>query len=434
MHLWGQPPNFSSRRDVRWGVALVTSREMAAPETLRVAANVLRLKGRTLLVPALATTVLLVMLVVDVRSPATVRDRTFAHETVTRAPGNRLVDRDLFASNAAARPLLGLKLSGSTIGPGQSGPPAASSSGAAESPAPGPAAEPSSATAQYQLPGCACRRSYDPAAVRRLNGTRSSCGGFADLRGPGQNVISFSFYGNASSVFFGGIEANLREVPSVYPGWVVRVYHDIDLSQPGQSQLVCRVACRYDNVDFCDVRNLPGLGDLSKKFGMIWRFMPLADDTVERFIVRDLDSLIGSRERAAVDEWIASNKTFHAMRDAPAHGTEILGGMWGGWNRHNDIYRRVRQRIINSTQWKFKGLDQRVLTVVLWPHIVKHRDLIAHDSYLCWYYPMSKPFPTQRKSPHDFVGSPSLIDKGFRLKTHCSYFCRPRDHKDWVWC
>ncbi|XP_037069611.1 uncharacterized protein LOC119090992 [Pollicipes pollicipes] len=332
MHLWGQPPNFSSRRDVRWGVALVTSREMAAPETLRVAANVLRLKGRTLLVPALATTVLLVMLVVG---------RTFARETVTRAPGNRLVDRDLFASNAAARPLLGLKL-------------------------------------------------------ERVH--------------------------------------HRARVPSVYPGWVVRVYHDIDLSQPGQSQLVCRVACRYDNVDFCDVRNLPGLGDLSKKFGMIWRFMPLADDTVERFIVRDLDSLIGSRERAAVDEWIASNKTFHAMRDAPAHGTEILGGMWGGWNRHNDIYRRVRQRIINSTQWKFKGLDQRVLTVVLWPHIVKHRDLIAHDSYLCWYYPMSKPFPTQRKSPHDFVGSPSLIDKGFRLKTHCSYFCRPRDHKDWVWC
>ena len=50
---------------------------------------------------------------------------------------------------------------------------------------------------------------------------------------------------------------------------------------------------RYENVDFCDVHELPGLGDLSGKFGMIWRFMPLADDSVERFIVRDLDSLIG---------------------------------------------------------------------------------------------------------------------------------------------
>ena len=42
------------------------------------------------------------------------------------------------------------------------------------------------------------------------------------------------------------------------------------------------------------------------------------------------------------------------MRDAPAHGTEILGGMWGGWNRFNDLYRRVRERIIKVTQWRFK--------------------------------------------------------------------------------
>ena len=81
-----------------------------------------------------------------------------------------------------------------------------------------------------------------------------------------------------------------------------------------------------------------------------------------------------------------------------------------------------------------QGLDQRVLTVVLWPEIVRHRDLIAHDSYLCFYYPMTRPFPTKRESPFDFVGSPSLIDKGFRLQSHCPYFCRPREHRDWEWC
>ncbi|XP_043200505.1 uncharacterized protein LOC122369664 [Amphibalanus amphitrite] len=297
-----------------------------------------------------------------------------------------------------------------------------------------PNSSPDLDTGYYELPGCNCSRKYSKSAYLALNGTRSSCGMTADIRGAKQNVISFSFYGNASSVFFGGIEANLAKVPEIYPGWVVRVYNDINMSEPRQRELVCDVQCRYDNVDFCDVHDLPGLGDLSKKFGMIWRFMPLADDTVERFIVRDLDSLIGWRERAAVDDWIASNRTFHAMRDAPAHGTEILGGMWGGWNRYNSIYKRVRDRIIKVTQWRFKGLDQRVLTVVLWPLIQRHRDLIAHDSYLCYYYPMTRPFPTQRESPFDFVGSPSRIDKGFRLQSHCPYFCRPREHRDWEWC
>jgi hypothetical protein len=43
---------------------------------------------------------------------------------------------------------------------------------------------------------------------------------------------------------------------------------------------------------------------------------------------RDSDSKIVSREKDAVLEWLASNRTFHLMRDHPAHclfGT-ILGG------------------------------------------------------------------------------------------------------------
>ena len=75
-----------------------------------------------------------------------------------------------------------------------------------------------------------------------------------------------------------------------------------------------------------------------------------------------------------------------------------------------------------------------MLTVVLWPVIKRNADVISHDSYLCFYYPMTRPFPTQRESPFDFVGSPSLIDKGFRLHSHCPYFCRPKEHRDWDWC
>ena len=58
----------------------------------------------------------------------------------------------------------------------------------------------------------------------------------------------------------------------------------------------------YDYVDFCDAHHLPGLGDISGKMGMIWRFMPLADPTVSRFIVRDLDSLL-NQVRSGCDQF-----------------------------------------------------------------------------------------------------------------------------------
>ena len=50
---------------------------------------------------------------------------------------------------------------------------------------------------------------------------------------------------------------------------------------------------------------------------------------VDIYISRDLDSRINSREAAAVEEWLKSDRDFHFMRDHPLHGTTILGGAWG---------------------------------------------------------------------------------------------------------
>lgn len=51
------------------------------------------------------------------------------------------------------------------------------------------------------------------------------------------------------------------------------------------------------------------------KFGMIHRFTVAADTTVDRYIVRDVDSRLNYRERFAVEEWIQSGKSIHIMRD-----------------------------------------------------------------------------------------------------------------------
>ena len=84
------------------------------------------------------------------------------------------------------------------------------------------------------------------------------------------------------------------------------------------------------SIDTCPVESVSGYGDLSAVFGMLWRFIPMLDQSVTRMVVRDLDAQLTGREAAAVADWLEqTDQPFHIMRDNPYHTTEILGGMWG---------------------------------------------------------------------------------------------------------
>ena len=63
--------------------------------------------------------------------------------------------------------------------------------------------------------------------------------------------------------------------------------------------------------------------------GMFWRFMPAADSSVDRFVVRDVDSRLNARDRIAVEEWIESKLPVHILRDHVNHCIVMNGGMWG---------------------------------------------------------------------------------------------------------
>ena len=64
----------------------------------------------------------------------------------------------------------------------------------------------------------------------------------------------------------------------------------------------------------------------------VWRFLLLGDPTVSMFIVRDSESRLRLREKAAANEWISSGKPFHSMRDHPLHNDPMMGGNSGGNN------------------------------------------------------------------------------------------------------
>ena len=64
---------------------------------------------------------------------------------------------------------------------------------------------------------------------------------------------------------------------------------------------------------------------------MMWRFMVADDMSIDRFLVRDTDSRLSSRDAVAVWAWEQSGKALHCIRDHPSHtGYALNGGMWGG--------------------------------------------------------------------------------------------------------
>jgi hypothetical protein len=48
---------------------------------------------------------------------------------------------------------------------------------------------------------------------------------------------------------------------------------------------------------------------------MLWRFRPAFEEDDTIVLVRDADSRLSRRERAAVEDWLASDFDFHIMRD-----------------------------------------------------------------------------------------------------------------------
>ena len=155
---------------------------------------------------------------------------------------------------------------------------------------------------------------------------------------------------------------------------------------------------------------------------------------------RDLDSALTPRERSAVNVWLASNKSFHAMRDHPQHGVPMLGGMWGFRPSMSPrISRLIHNKIHNRELVKHYGGrgDQTFLAKEVWPEAKS--SIIVHDSYLCktTYGVKPEPFPTQRRPANEtncFIGCVRPCCGRDKPWFKCPPECRPNDHPDWLYC
>lgn len=163
----------------------------------------------------------------------------------------------------------------------------------------------------------------------------------------------------------------------------------------------------------------------------LWRYYPAADPTVTRFVARDIDARISHRDKAAVDEWVASGLYFHTMHDAPQHTDPILGGLWGAVGGF--LNPKFLQPLINNTgaEW---GIDQNWLREHLWPHVQNYT--LDHNAYNCGVFKAADNmgFPIKREGLHDMVGNvhypPDFI--GYTHSGDCPERCRRQP--DWTVC
>ena len=170
------------------------------------------------------------------------------------------------------------------------------------------------------------------------------CSSESSIRGMHQKVITYTLYGNVHNASVANRYYSLLRNISLtadrdYPGWVVRIYHNIrDRGGPDREahNQLCDVYCQFQNVDLCSVPLIierignktmpidPGLlAGLNPK---MLRYLVMLDPNTDVFISRDVDSIIWPREVDAVNEWLKSNYTFHVMRDHTLHGSIILAG------------------------------------------------------------------------------------------------------------
>lgn len=193
-----------------------------------------------------------------------------------------------------------------------------------------------------------------------------------------KNIISFSLFGSNPKYCECAV-LNAKKALSLYENWTCRFYCSTDVP----SEIIERL--KKENAQVI-IKETPK--DIKEM--LCWRFYVMSDKTIDRYLVRDCDSIINEKEAVAVKEWIESNKKFHIMRDWYSHTAIILAGMFGGVTTLFDNIEDMIKDFFKEPHTSRTHLDQDFLAKKIWPTI--KNDVFIHDSYFKTNY-SSKTFP-----------------------------------------
>lgn len=178
---------------------------------------------------------------------------------------------------------------------------------------------------------------------------------------PKRKVVSFSLYG-ANPVYCENAILNAQLMPDIYPDWEMWLYHDHTVPWLVLRRLE-NAGVKLITADSAGASSIPGT---------FWRFLALTHADCDVVIMRDADSLISEREKILVDEWLASDKPFHVIRDDYGHTDLILAGLWGvRWGLLSGIRAWIDDYLQNTPSLNATHADQYFLAEWVWPRIKK---------------------------------------------------------------
>lgn len=196
-----------------------------------------------------------------------------------------------------------------------------------------------------------------------------------------KKLLSFAVWGSNPKYLLGATK-NALLAQDIYSDWICRFYVSQEVPYPWIYNLK-----KLKNTEVIQVSRL---GDWTFSY---YRFFPISEPDVEVMISRDADSRISLREKAAVDEWLASDKGFHIMKDHPWHYTyPILAGMFGC---KSGVIENITTKINSFKKVDWYHSDQEFLKHVIYPEIKDN--VLIHDD---WH---ANPFPAARNG-YEFIG------------------------------
>jgi hypothetical protein len=203
-----------------------------------------------------------------------------------------------------------------------------------------------------------------------------------------RNIIAFSLFGGDSKYCEPAI-LNVQKQPSIYPHWVCRFY--VDSSVP--EHVISRLRTSGAQI-------VPIDGPAAQWPGPMWRLLGLQDRLAHRVLFRDADAVISPREAAAVEQWLASGKRFHMMRDWSSHTELMMAGLWGvvagSLPPLNELVERFMRAPLKSQHFA----DQYFLRQYIWPYA--RTSLMQHDS--AFQFMNAVPFPDGSRPEGFHVG------------------------------
>ncbi|MBD9628746.1 tetratricopeptide repeat protein [Pseudomonas sp. PDM19] len=220
-----------------------------------------------------------------------------------------------------------------------------------------------------------------------------------DGSNPEHNLIVFSLFG-ARPRYCESALKNVEAAHELFPQWRCRFYVDDSVPQAVLTRLK-ESGAQVVLVDEATRSAIPAT---------MWRFLVMEDREVSRFQVRDADSLLSERDRAAVEAWLQSGCWYHHMRDYFSHTELLLAGMWAGC--HNPNLPGIRELIaqyLKEEKAHQRFADQYFLRRSLWPTI--RQSLLSHDDLFGFLE--AQPFP-----PHEPV---RWQTESFHVGSNASY-------------